>query len=494
MTTLDMDRSHRPRRRPPPPTGGRRRPAVVLAVASAASFMVALDLLVVTTSLDAMRRDLGAGASQLQWTVTAYSVTFASMLMAGAVLGDRYGRRRLLVIGLGVFVLGSSLAALSPTVALLLGARVIQGVGGAIVLPVSLAMVVATAPIERRGAAIGALEGITGLAVIAGPVVGGVVTQQLSWQWVFWINVPIGLLAIACVLAVVPETQGERRSVDVVGTVLVAATAFAAVWGLTRGNEAGWASLEVLVALTGAAAFGVAFVRWQASTRRPMLSPGHFRSRQFRAGVTAAALLSAALYGSVFFMAQMLQISLGLDAIGAGVRLLPWTATLLVVAPLAGKVSDRLGARPVMLSGLVLACGGFVWLAVAVEPGGGYVQLLGPLVVIGLGMSASLPVSQAAVIGAVPADEVGAAAGTANVLQELGGSFGVAVAVAVFLDEGGYADVASTTDAISAAFLACAGMAAMAGIAAAVLPGRRRTSGAIAESDEFAPTSGSIQR
>lgn len=241
---------------------GHQRPLVVLAVASAASFMVALDLLVVTTSLDTMRRALDADASELQWTVTAYSVTFASMLMAGAVLGDRFGRRRLLVIGLGVFVIGSALAALSPNVGLLLGARVIQGCGGAIVLPVSLAMVVATSPVERRGAAIGALEGVTGLAVIAGPVVGGVVTQQLSWQWVFWINVPIGVVAIACVLAVVPETQGDARSVDLVGTALVATTAFAAVWGLTRGNDAGWTSAEVLGALVAAGVLAVGFVRW----------------------------------------------------------------------------------------------------------------------------------------------------------------------------------------------------------------------------------------
>ena len=455
--------------------------------------MVALDLLVVTTSLDAMRRELGAGASELQWTITAYSVTFASMLMAGAVLGDRYGRRRLLVIGLGVFVVGSALAAMSPHVGLLLGARVVQGIGGAIVLPVSLAMVLATAPIERRGAAIGALEGITGLAVIAGPVIGGVVTQQLSWQWVFWINVPIGVLAIACVLIVVPETQGDARSVDVAGTVLVAATAFAAVWGLTRGNDAGWTSTEVLLALVSAGVLATGFVRWQARAPRPMLSPSHFRSRQFRAGVAAAALLSAALYGSVFFMAQMLQISLGLDPIGAGVRLLPWTATLLIVAPLSGKVSDRLGARPVMLSGLILAGGGFAWLAVTVAPDTSYVRLLGPLVMIGLGMSASLPVSQAAVIGAVPVDEVGAAAGTTNVLQELGGSFGVAVAVAIFLADGGYADVASTTDAIGTAFLACAFLAAAAGLAAAALPRRASLAAPDPRPDEFVTVAGSKQ-
>ena len=239
----------------------------VLAVASIASFMVALDLLVVTTSLDSMRRALGAEATDLQWTVTAYSVTFASMLMAGAALGDRFGRRRILVVGLGVFVVGSALAALAPGVGFLLCARVIQGCGGAIVLPVSLAMVVAASPVEKRGAAIGTLEGITGLAVIAGPVVGGVVTQQLSWQWVFWINVPVGLSAIVFVLAVVPESRGERRSVDVAGTALVAGAAFASVWGLTRGNEAGWTSAEVLGSLIAAAALTAAFARWQTTRR-----------------------------------------------------------------------------------------------------------------------------------------------------------------------------------------------------------------------------------
>ena len=402
--------------------------------------MVALDLLVVTTSLDSMRRALGAEATDLQWTVTAYSVTFASMLMAGAALGDRFGRRRMLVVGLGVFVVGSALAALAPGVGFLLCARVIQGCGGAIVVPVSLAMVVAASPVEKRGAAIGTLEGITGLAVIAGPVVGGVVTQQLSWQWVFWINVPVGLSAIVFVLAVVPESRGERRSVDVTGTALVAGAAFASMWGLTRGNEAGWASAEVLGSLIAAAALTTAFARRQTRAARPMLTPRHFRSRQFRAGVVAAALLSAALYGSVFFMAQMLQISLGHDPIGAGLRLLPWTATLLLVAPLAGRLSDRLGVRPVMLSGLVTASGGFAWLAATVGPDVSYARLLGPLIVIGLGLSASLPVSQAAVIGSVPSDEVGAAAGTVNVLQELGGSFGVAVAVAAFLANGGYTE------------------------------------------------------
>jgi EmrB/QacA subfamily drug resistance transporter len=466
---------------------------VVLAIASIASFMVALDLLVVTTSLDSMRRSLGADASHLQWTITAYSVTFAAVLMAGAALGDRFGRRRLLIFGLAVFVVGSALAALSPNVGLLLGARVVQGCGGAIVLPVSLAMVVAASPVERRGAAIGALEGITGLAVIAGPVVGGVVTQQLSWRWVFWINAPVGALAIALVLAVVRESQGESRPVDAGGTLLVAATAFAAVWGLTRGNGAGWGSAEVVGVLIAAAALAVAFVAWQIRAPRPMLSPQHFRSRQFCAGVVAAALLSSALYGSVFFMAQMLQISLGHGPIGAGLRLLPWTATLLIVAPLAGRLSDRLGVRPVMLTGLVVASSGFVWLAAALEPGVSYLRILGPLIVIGLGMSASLPVSQAAVIGAVPADEVGAAAGTVNVLQELGGSFGVAVSVAVFVAYGGYADRAGTTDAMGAVFVGCAAMAAVAGVAAAALPHRQR-SGDAASHDEFTMLAGSTQR
>ena len=209
--------------------------------------------------------------------------------------------------------------------------------------------------------------------------------------------------------------------------------------------------------------------------------------------LVAAALLSAALYGSVFFMAQMLQISLGHDPIGAGLRLLPWTATLLIVAPLAGRLSDRLGVRPVMLSGLVTASGGFAWLAATVEPDVSYARLLGPLIVIGLGMSASLPVSQAAVIGAVPSDEVGAAAGTVNVMQELGGSFGVAVAVAAFLANGGYTGRAGTTAAIGAAFIACAALAAVAVVAASALPRPERSARPDEHRDESALCLGSTR-
>jgi MFS family permease len=292
---------------------------------------------------------------------------------------------------------------------------------------------------------------------------------------------------------VVPESRGEHRSVDVAGTALVAGAAFASVWGLTRGNEAGWASAEVVGSLVVAAALTAGFATWQTHADRPMLTPRHFRTRQFRAGVVAAALLSAALYGSVFFMAQMLQIGLGQDPIGAGLRLLPWTATLLIVAPFAGKLSDRVGTRPVMLAGLVTASGGFAWLAATVGPGVDYSGLLGPLIVIGLGLSASLPVSQAVVIGSVPTEEVGAAAGTVNVLQELGGSFGVAVAVAVFLANGGYTDQDGTTAAMGAAFAACAVLAAMAFVAASSLPRAQRRSAPLHTSDESAPRRGSTK-
>jgi MFS family permease len=306
--------------------------------------------------------------------------------------------------------------------------------------------------------------------VIAGPVIGGVVTQQLSWQWVFWSNVPVALLAMMAVLVVTPESRGERGSVDVAGTTLIAGAAFASVWGLTRGSVAGWTSAEIVGSLGAAALLAAAFARWQVRAERPMLSPQHFRSRQFRSGIAAAALLSAALYGSVFFMAQMLQISLGYDPIGAGLRLLPWTATLLIVAPLAGRLSDRIGVRPVMLAGLLAASGGFTWLAAALGPDVSYTLLLGPLIVIGIGVSASIPVSQVAVVGSVHSDEVGAAAGTVNVMQELGGALGVAVAVAVFLANGGYSDRAGTTAAISTAFVACAVLAALGVVAASLLP------------------------
>jgi EmrB/QacA subfamily drug resistance transporter len=442
----------------------------VFVVASVASFMVALDLLVVTTALDTIRTDLAASPAALQWTVTAYSVTFAALLMTGAALGDRFGRRRMLKVGLLTFAAGSALAALSGSVGVLVGARVVQGVGGALILPLSLTVVTAAFPPERRAAAIGALEGINGLAVIAGPVLGGVIAQELTWEWVFWINVPIAILAMPLVGAVVKESHGPDRSLDGNGLVLVTAAVASTVWGLVRGNEAGWTSPEIVLTLVGGMALAVAFVAWERHAARPMFPLRFLRSRSFSVGAAAAFLLAASLYASVFFMAQFMQVGLGEDSLGAGLRLLPWTGTLFVTAPLAGALADRVGHRPVLSVGLLLQAVGIAWLALVADAGMSYATMIPPLVIAGVGTSAGMPVSQAAIVGSVAQAEVGKAAGTNNMLQELGGAFGIAAGVALFTTAGGYGSAVEFADGFGAALGVSAALAAAGFVTSLALP------------------------
>lgn len=443
-----------------------------LVVAAVASFVVALDLLVVTTALDTIRRDLDASLASLQWTVTAYILSFAVLLMTGAALGDRFGRRRMFAAGLALFVTGSAGAALSGSVGTLILARIVQGAGAATIVPLGLTIVTSAYPAERRGAAIGLLEGITGLAVIAGPLLGGGIADRLSWEWIFWINVPIGALAIPLVLTRIDESHGPDRRLDGPGLALASGAAFGLVWSLVRANDAGWTSIEVLGTLVGGAACGAGFVAWERQAPAPMLPMRFFASRRFSAGVATAFLLSASLYSSVFFIAQLFQVGHGTDPLGAGLRLLPWTGTLLLVAPLAGALADRIGERPILAVGLTLQAIGMGWLSVVASTGQPYLHVLGPVVLAGLGCSAAVPVSQVAIVGAVENDEVGKAAGANNVFQELGGAFGVAVTVAVFAAAGGYGSAESFIDGFRPALAGTAVLAAGGATIALILPGR----------------------
>lgn len=443
----------------------------VLVGASMASFIVALDLLVVTTALDTIRRDFDASATALQWTVTAYSVSFAALLLTGAALGDRFGRRKMMLLGLGGFAVASAAAAMADTVQTLVVARVLQGAAGAVILPIGLTLVTSAFPPHRRASAIGVLEGVSGLAVIAGPVLGGVIAQYATWEWIFWVNVPIALATIVLVAVVVDESRGDDDALDFVGLLLVSAAASGLIWGLVRGNDVGWASGEIVASIGGGLALGVAFVGWEQRTAQPMLPMRLFSSRSFSVGATAAFLLAASLYVSVFFMAQFLQIALGHDSLGAGLRLLPWTATLFVTAPLAGHVADRVGHRPVLAIGLGLQALGIGWLALIAEAEMSFVRMVPPLIVAGVGTSAALPVSQAAVVGSVTDGEIGKAAGANNMLQELGGAFGIAAAVAMFASAGSYASPAAFADGFRAAMAVAAGFAAVGFLASLALPG-----------------------
>ena len=337
----------------------------VLALAAVASFMVALDTLVVSTALTTIRADLQASVEELEWTVNAYNLSFAVLLLTASALGDRFGRRRLFAAGLALFALSSAACALAPAATALIVARAVQGVGAAFVMPLALTLVGAAFPPERRGSAMGALQGLTGVAVGGGPVIGGAIADGLAWQWIFWVNVPIGLAAVPFVLARIPESRGSDRALDLPGLVLITLAAFGVVWGLVRGNAAGWGSAETLGSIgAGVLALG-AFVVHERRTRTPMLPPALFERRAFAAGNAAGFLMTAALFSAVFFFAQFLQTVLGHDPLGAGLRLLPWTATLFFVAPIAGALVDRHGERPFLVTGLTLQAFGFAYIALA---------------------------------------------------------------------------------------------------------------------------------
>jgi EmrB/QacA subfamily drug resistance transporter len=444
----------------------------VLILSSIASLMVALDVLVVTTALSAIRHHFGASLDELEWTVNAYNLSFAVLLIPASALGDRVGRRRMLAIGLGGFALASAACALAPSVGALIAARAVQGAAGAMITPMSLSLLSAAFAPQQRGRAMGIYAGITGLAVLGGPVVGGAVTQGLAWQWVFWINVPIGLAAIPLVLSRVRESYGPRTRLDGPGLVLVAAAALGIVYGLMRGNNVGWTSLEVLTSLAGGLLALGAFIAVERRSSHPMLPPRLFASRGFSAGIGATFLLSCALFGAVFFMAQFQQVGLGQGPLESGLRLLPWTATLFVVAPIAGSLVNRVGERSLIVFGLFLQAAGMAWIALIAEPGMTYWPMIGPLVIAGAGISMAIPASQNAVMNSVAPGDLGKASGAYMTGRQLGGVFGLAIAAAVFAGSGSYGSASAFGDGFGPALAVAAAFSAAGALAALTLPGR----------------------
>ena len=428
----------------------------VLVLTAIASLMVALDVTVVSTALSTIRLHLSASITQLEWTVNAYGLSFAVLLMTGAALGDRFGRKRLFVTGLALFAAASAACALSPSASWLIAARALQGVGAAVITPTSLALLVEAFPPERRGQALGLFGAITGLAVVGGPVVGGAVTQGLAWQWIFWLNVPIGLAAIPFVMRRMDESFGRRSRVDTPGLALVTGGALGLVWGLVRGNTAGWGSLEVLGMLIGGAALAVAFVAWELRAPQPMLPMRLFRSRAFASGNAAVFLMFGSLFSAVFFMAQFLQTSLGESPFHAGLQLIPWTGTVMFVAPIAGGLVDRVGERPLLVGGLALQGAGFLWVALEARAGLPYSSMIAPLILAGIGISSAIPAVQNAVMSAVGPGEIGKASGTFSMARQLGGAFGLAIGVAVFTGAGSYV----SPGAFSAGFAPAIGVSA----------------------------------
>jgi EmrB/QacA subfamily drug resistance transporter len=457
-----------------------------LAITSIALFMVVLDNLVVSTALPVIRVDLGASIEELEWTVNAYTLTFAVFLLTGAALGDRFGRKRMFALGLGIFTVASAAAALAPSMGALIAARAVQGVGGALVMPLTLTLLSAAFPAERRGVALGIWGAIGGIAVASGPLVGGAVIEGISWQWVFWLNVPVGLLLITLAIARLRESYGPDKALDLPGLGLASAGLLGVVWGLVNGNADGWTSPSIVASLTGGAALLVAFVMWELRTKEPMLPMRFFRNRGFSAANAASLAMSFGMFGSIFLLTQFFQTAQGYSPLEAGLRVLPWTAMPMVVAPIAGALSDKIGSRPILAVGLALQAVGLAWIAAVSSATVGYASLVGPFIVSGIGMGMFFAPMANVILSAVKPAEEGKASGANNAVREVGGVFGVAVLASVFSRYGGYESAEAFNDGLVVATWVGAVVVAAGALAALAIPGRKHEAAAGAPAFEVA--------
>ena len=447
-----------------------------LATTSIALFMVVLDNLVVSTALHVIRLDLGATIQQLEWTVNAYVLTFAVFLLTGAALGDRFGRKRMFMAGIGVFTVASAAAALAPSVDALIVARAVQGLGGALVMPLTLTILSDAFPAERRGVAFGIWGAVGGIAVASGPLVGGAVIEGISWQWIFWLNVPVGLILLPLIAMRLRESQGPQASLDLPGLALASAGLLGIVWGLVHANADGWTSAPILLAIGGGAALLAAFVAWERHTPEPMLPLRLFRDRAFTAANGSAFLMNFGMFGAIFLLSQFFQTAQGLSPLESGLRILPWTIMPMFVAPIAGALADRIGGRPLMVTGLALQAVGLAWNAMVTTADAAYLSLVGPFVVTGVGMAMFFAPLATVVLGSVSPEESGKASGVNSAMRELGGVLGVAVLATVFSQTGGYESPQAFVDGTTSAVWVGAAAIAVGALAALAIPGRRRES------------------
>ncbi|GAA0304147.1 MFS transporter [Streptomyces polychromogenes] len=456
-----------------------------LVLTGAAGFMAALDNLVVTTALPAIRADLGGRLEDLEWTVNAYTLTFAVLLMSGSALGDRFGRRRLFTAGLALFTAASAAAALSPGISELIAARAVQGVGAAVMMPLGLTLLTAAVPAARRGTALGIYGAVTGLAVASGPLIGGSLTEHVSWQWIFWLNVPIGLALIPLARLRLAESAVPDARLDVPGTLLISGGLFGIVYGLVNANAHGWTSAPVLTGLIAGGALTGGFIHHGFHNANPVLPMRLFRNRGFLGINLASLLMYLGMFGSIFLLSQFLQGVAGYSPTEAGLRMLPWTGMGIVVAPLAGILADRIGGRPVVAAGLALQALGLGWFALVLSPDVSYAAQLPALVLSGIGMSLYFaPANHVLMSTVAPADQ-GKASGTNNALREVGGALGVAVLASVFSAHGGYRTPRTFTDGTVPALWIGAAAVALAAALTLLLP--RRTNTAPAPATDPAP-------
>ncbi|KOU53186.1 DHA2 family efflux MFS transporter permease subunit [Streptomyces sp. WM6378] len=448
-----------------------------LVITSVAGFMAALDNLVVTTALPSIREDLGGALDDLEWTVSAYTLTFAVLLMFGAALGDRFGRRKLFITGLTIFTGASAGAALAPGINGLIAARAIQGVGAAVMMPLTLTLLTAAVPAAKRGMMYGIWGAVNGLAVASGPLIGGSLTEHVSWQWIFWLNVPLGLLTLPLARLRLNESYGTGARLDIVGTLLASGGLFGIVYALIRGNPDGWTSTTVLTGLIAGTVLLAGFVVHGMRSANPMLPMRLFRSRAFSAINAASLLMFVGMFGSIFLLSQFLQNVIGYSPTEAGLRMLPWTGMPMIAAPIAGFLSDRIGGRPVVATGLALQAIGLGWFAAIISPDVSYGAQLPALIISGIGMGLYFAPAANLVMSSVRPSEQGIASGANNALREVGGALGIAVLASVFSAQGGYGSARAFVDGFGPALWVGAGVVAVAAASALLLPDRAALAG-----------------
>jgi EmrB/QacA subfamily drug resistance transporter len=447
-----------------------------LAIVSIGLFMVVLDNLVVNVALPSIHRELGASIQALEWTVNAYVLAYAVLLLTGAALGDRLGRKRMFMAGISLFTISSAAAALAPSIGALIAARAAQGVGAAIATPLTLTLLADAFPPAQRGVALGVWSGISGVAVALGPLVGGAVVQLSSWHWIFWINVPIGAVLVPLAAARLTESHGPERGLDVRGLVLASSGLFGIVYGLVRSQSLGWTNPEVMISLAVGAVLVLAFVRFELRTKDPMLPMQFFANRGFAVTNVVSLAMYFGMFGSIFFLSQFLQNVLHNTPLQAGIKLLVWTGATMVVSPLAGFFSERIGSRLFMVAGLSLQALALGWLATEVSVDQSYASMIGPFILAGSGMALVFAPAANAVLSSVRSEQAGQASGATNAIRELGGVLGIAVLATVFTSNGSYlSPQAYVNGLIPAMWVGVAVLAAGAAVAA-VLPFSTRAS------------------
>jgi EmrB/QacA subfamily drug resistance transporter len=444
-----------------------------LAIASLALFMVVLDNLIVTVALPSIREDLGASLEQLEWTVNAYTLAFAVALIPGAAIGDRFGRRRTFVGALALFTASSAAAALAPGSGELIAARALQGIAGAAVAPLTLTLLADAFPPERRGAALGIWSGVSGMGIALGPLVGGAVVDGLSWQWIFWINVPLGLALLPLAVTLLRESHGAQTRLDVPGIGLVGVGLLAVVFGLVRAPAEGWTSPLIVASIAGGLAVLAAFVAWERRVAQPMMPLDLFARRTFAVTNAVSFFMYFGTFGAIFLLTQYTQLVMGFEPFDAGVRMLVWTGATAVTAPLAGVLSERYGPRAFMAGGLALLAGALAWIAAGAGPSTEFAALVIPFAMAGVGMALVFAPSASALLSVVSPERAGQASGTNNAIREVGGVFGVAVLSSVFAHSGGFGSAQAFVDGFGPAVWLGAGVVAAGAVSALLLPARR---------------------